>query len=55
MFKASAINYSDVGDMCFALWYSFSLGKKNNHLGHWVTDDVKDNTDIERERRSLAV
>lgn len=25
------------------------------YLGHWVSDDLKDNADIERERRSLAV
>lgn len=25
------------------------------YLGHWVTDDLKDNLDIERERRSLPV
>ncbi|XP_028176959.1 uncharacterized protein LOC114364837 [Ostrinia furnacalis] len=25
------------------------------YLGHWVTDDLKDNVDIERERRALSV
>ena len=25
------------------------------YLGHWVSGDLKDNVDIERERRSLAV
>ncbi|XP_063382116.1 uncharacterized protein LOC134668608 [Cydia fagiglandana] len=25
------------------------------YLGHWVTEDLKDNLDVERERRSLAV
>ncbi|KAG7308712.1 hypothetical protein JYU34_005936 [Plutella xylostella] len=28
---------------------------KFKYFGHWVTDDLKDNEDIERERRSLAV
>ncbi|XP_026741872.1 uncharacterized protein LOC113503928 [Trichoplusia ni] len=28
---------------------------KFKYLGHWVTDDMRDNIDIERERRSLAV
>lgn len=28
---------------------------KFKYLGHWVTDDLRDNMDIERERRSLAV
>nr|XP_026497961.1 uncharacterized protein LOC113402054 [Vanessa tameamea] len=25
------------------------------YLGHWITEDLKDNVDIERERRSLSV
>ena len=28
---------------------------KFKYLGHWVSDDLKDNDDVERERRSLAV
>ncbi|XP_048002915.1 uncharacterized protein LOC125239387 [Leguminivora glycinivorella] len=28
---------------------------KFKYLGHWVTEDLSDNCDIERERRSLAV
>ncbi|XP_026319212.1 uncharacterized protein LOC113229744 [Hyposmocoma kahamanoa] len=28
---------------------------KFKYLGHWVTDNLSDNVDLERERRSLAV
>ncbi|XP_013177643.1 PREDICTED: uncharacterized protein LOC106125109 [Papilio xuthus] len=28
---------------------------KFKYLGHWITEDMKDNLDIERERRSLSV
>ncbi|KAL0867445.1 hypothetical protein ABMA27_008232 [Loxostege sticticalis] len=29
--------------------------KKCKYLGHWVTEDLKDDTDMERERRALSV
>lgn len=54
MFKARDINYSDVPNvsLCGA---PLTFVNKFKYLGHWVTDDLRDNVDIERERRSLAV
>ncbi|KAL0819820.1 hypothetical protein ABMA28_007847 [Loxostege sticticalis] len=54
MFKTNSINYSDVPGVSLN-GSPLSWVTKFKYLGHWVTDDLRDNMDIERERRSLAV
>ncbi|CAK1600405.1 unnamed protein product [Parnassius mnemosyne] len=49
------------GSKCYSLpnvtlcGSSLNRVEKFKYLGHWVTENLTDNTDIERERRSLAV
>lgn len=54
VFRARGMEYDSIP--CVSLCGS-SLRRVTQfkYLGHWVTDDLKDNCDIERERRSLAV
>lgn len=54
MFKSSFINYSDVPGVSLC-GSPLRCVKKFKYLGHWVTDDLRDNMDIERGWRSLAV
>lgn len=54
VFKAGAKTYSDVPSVRL---YGSPLKRVTQfkYLGHWVSDDLSDNNDIERERRALAV
>ncbi|XP_026322734.1 uncharacterized protein LOC113232279 [Hyposmocoma kahamanoa] len=53
-FKAGAKCYNIIPNLtlCGA---PLKIVSKFKYLGHWVTDDLSDNSDTERERRSLAV
>ncbi|RVE46368.1 hypothetical protein evm_008991 [Chilo suppressalis] len=54
IFKAGAKTYSSVPQV--TLYGSpLNLVKQFKYLGHWVTDDLCDNVDVERERRALSV
>ncbi|XP_063391336.1 uncharacterized protein LOC134676881 [Cydia fagiglandana] len=54
VFKAGTKTYLDVPPVRL---YGAPLKQVQQfkYLGHWVTDDLSDNLDIERERRALAV
>lgn len=54
VFKTSSNNYSDVPPVLLC-GTPLNRATKVKYLGHWVSEDLKDNLDIERERRSLAV
>ncbi|XP_026727711.1 uncharacterized protein LOC113493881 [Trichoplusia ni] len=54
VFKAGNVTYSDVPDVLLS-GSPLRRVNKFKYLGHWVTEDLKDNCDIDRERRSLAV
>lgn len=54
VFKPRSKTYTSLPDVSL---YGTPLLRvsKFKYLGHWVTEDLSDNCDIERERRSLAV
>ncbi|XP_073943449.1 uncharacterized protein [Choristoneura fumiferana] len=54
MFKPDNIRYTDAPDFLLT-GVKLNRVDKFKYLGHWVTADQRDNTDIERERRALAV
>ncbi|XP_026315971.1 uncharacterized protein LOC113227298 [Hyposmocoma kahamanoa] len=54
IFKASTKCYSIVPDVTLN-GARLNMVTRFKYLDHWVTDDLCDNGDIERERRSLAV
>lgn len=54
MFKAGTKCYSKVPQVTVANT-PLKRVTRVKYLGHWVTDDLKDDLDIERERRALAV
>ncbi|XP_026323165.1 uncharacterized protein LOC113232610 [Hyposmocoma kahamanoa] len=54
VFKAAGMNYTQLLEvsLCGTV---LSRVSKFKYLRHWVTENLNDNCDIERERRSLAV
>lgn len=54
IFKAGSKCYSSVPPVMLC-GTPLKRVAKFKYLGHWVSDDLKDNLDVERERRSLAV
>ncbi|XP_050561669.1 uncharacterized protein LOC126912652 [Spodoptera frugiperda] len=54
VFKAGTKNYSSVPPVTLC-GIPLQRVQQFKYLGHWVSDDLSDNLDIERERRALAV
>ena len=54
VFKAASKTYAHIPEVKIC---GSQLNRvcKFKYLGHWVCDDLGDNLDVERERRSLAV
>ncbi|KAL0830613.1 hypothetical protein ABMA28_002755 [Loxostege sticticalis] len=54
LFKSGSLNYVQVPNITLG-GAPLKRVQSFKYLGHWVTEDLRDNLDIERERRSLAV
>ncbi|XP_063630410.1 uncharacterized protein LOC134801743 [Cydia splendana] len=54
IFKAGSKTYTDAPGISLG-GTPLNRVQKVKYLGHWVTEDLKDNCDVERERRSLSV
>ncbi|XP_075975710.1 uncharacterized protein LOC142976308 [Anticarsia gemmatalis] len=54
VFRAPKKDYSDIPPVSL---YGTPLNRVTHfkYLGHWVTEDLKDNMDMERERRALCI
>ncbi|KAJ0180808.1 hypothetical protein K1T71_004212 [Dendrolimus kikuchii] len=54
IFKSGAKSYDIILEV-YLCGKPISRVSKFKYLGHWVTEDLKDDCDIDRERRSLTV
>ncbi|KAJ0180828.1 hypothetical protein K1T71_002913 [Dendrolimus kikuchii] len=54
IFKSGAKSYDIIPEV-YLCGKPISRVSKFKYLGHWITEDLKDDCDIDRERRSLAV